>query len=252
MPAARPKADWILTFDDGPLAADLVSWNFDARELLGPLNSILATLRTYRAQPLKAVFYLRGPGYPWMKDGLPVPPDAVFAEGLRAIAADGHVLALHCYSHDPDIYRRLLPKKVDVYADADRAVQFFSQFGITITKLFRPPYGGGGQEARAWARDRRYRYHHWVLDSVDWVHHPDAIPPLFVNDPAAHLFHACLNLRIQGTRELLFGPRNKDVLFHVSQRTALHLREYLDTLSETTQAFGSQPEFRVASDYLRV
>lgn len=61
-----PNAEWILTFDDGPLPSDVVSAEqLSDDDLLGPLRAILKTLKEHPDGPIPAVFYLRGPAYPW-------------------------------------------------------------------------------------------------------------------------------------------------------------------------------------------
>src|SRR5262249_19207632 len=92
-------AEWILTFDDGPLPGDWTSLD-DGADPLGPLQGILDTLATHRAAPITAVFFLRGPAYPWN----PPAPDSLIRQGVQRIEQAGHALALHCFRHDPDLW----------------------------------------------------------------------------------------------------------------------------------------------------
>ena len=75
-------AEWILTFDDGPLPADVSDADgLTEEQFLAPLTQILHHLRHYGPQPLPAVFYLRGPGFPWTTP----PQRCVYARGVDRI-----------------------------------------------------------------------------------------------------------------------------------------------------------------------
>lgn len=246
-------ANWILTFDDGPLPADKRNWNNDEGELLAPLAGILQTLATFGPSPITAVFYLRGPQFPWIDLGLPVPSDAIFEAGLRMIVDAGHAAAVHCYSHNPDLWRRIFPDKERLLADLDTAVEYFSQFGSPLSPAVRAPYGGFGDSVDRWvgkwAAQRGYAYHEWALDTADWLHHPDTFPQLFVDEPRAHRDYIHLQLAIHAPAKIGSAARQSDVLMHVSERTDQHLSDYLQKLVDISKFWGARPAFEVPAAY---
>ena len=97
MPARIPTAEWILTFDDGPLPADVTT--FDAADpraktkLLKPLKTILKKLREHLGGPIRAMFFLRGPAFPWPS---PVPPPNGWV--FRSTAISAGATASNCRS----------------------------------------------------------------------------------------------------------------------------------------------------------
>lgn len=250
----QKTANWIITFDDGPLPADKPTWDSDERELLGPLQSILDTLAQFQPAPITAVFYMRGPQFPWVDQGLPVPSNALLAEGMGRIVAAGHYAAVHCYSHNPDLWRTLLPDEGKVKGDLDQALALFSSFGHPLTQGLRVPYGAVTPAvetwANEWAENNGFLYHEWALDSYDWLHHPDCLPPLYVNDSPGHLDFCRLHLNLYAPWEMGPQSRQKDVLMHISARTALHLPALLDCLVRVSGTWGFQPRFDVPAAYV--
>ena len=243
-----PVAEWILTFDDGPLAADVVdAAGLSDEQLLGPLTRILEVLETHPDGPIKGVFFLRGPAHPWPAP----PPDSAFKTGVDRIMEHGHYVGLHAYRHDPDLWWNWLIRASEVKEDLDCCRAYFEPMvgrGITV---FRPPYGQGGPPAFEWAREHSVKYQLMDVDPEDWKHHPDAFNRQWQNDPQAHLNHMLQMLLLRMWFHTLW-PGPNDVLFHVNERTAEFLPRLIDRIGEVTRQLGHEPEYVVPAEYVRI
>jgi peptidoglycan/xylan/chitin deacetylase (PgdA/CDA1 family) len=251
MAKRKPVAEWIVTFDDGPLPSDVTTWTRGREnDLLKPLRRILKVLREHPRGPIPSVFFLRGPAYPWGRNR---PPDEVFRRGVRAIERDGHAVAVHCFSHNPDLWWNWLLTGSQIHRDLDRAVGYFQPMARSPLTTFRPPYGQGGLPGVTWAVLRRFKYHRWDVDSEDWLHHPDvdAFLRRFENDPQAHLRYILETLPLKMWIHTVW-PGPNDVLLHVSERTAGCLDRIIDRVCEVTQAQGHRPQFVAPQSYLSV
>ena len=251
----RPSpAEWILTFDDGPLPADVTEYDAnDPRaddKLLRPLEQILETLRSRRAGRIKAVFFLRGRGFPWKKRTPKPPPVEVFEDGVAMIVADGHRLGLHCYSHDPKIWRVPFESRTAINEDLKTGRRFFEEeCGAGTLTTFRPPYGGGGSSAMKWAERKELVFHRWDIDPEDWLHHPDAgLFRRFERQGARHRKHVVDRLHLGAFVHAIF-PNPNDFLFHVSKRTAKHLDAFLSAIENSTRSVGRDSKWVVPDSY---
>ncbi len=242
------EAEWILTFDDGPLAADMVdATGLSDAELLTPLDQILETLATHPEGPIKAVFFVRGPAYPWPTP----PPDSAFQKGIDRILDEGHFIGLHAYRHDPELWWNWLTRAPEITEDLDRCRAYFEPMvGADIT-VFRPPYGQGGIPAFDWAQENNVKYHLMDVDTEDWKHHPDGLNLLWENDPVGHLDYMLHFLPSKMWFHTL-SPGANDILFHVSERTAGFLDRLIERVSEATRLLGHEPKYVVPSEYVRI
>lgn len=242
-----PDAEWILTFDDGPLPSDVVSTEgLSEDELLAPLEAILKALNEHEDGPIPAVFYLRGPAYPWTTP----PPKSVFERGIEFILNDGHRVALHCFRHDPNLWWGWLTRSAKIKEDLDRGLEYFEPITGKLT-AFRPPYGQGGIPAFDWAREHNIRHHLMDVDTKDWRHHPDALFRRWVDDPGGHLFHILNSLPSEMWFHTLW-PGANDVLLHVSVRTAGFLPQIIDRISKSTRDLFHEPKYVVPDEYMVV
>jgi len=249
MPAA-PIAEWILTFDDGPLPGDQTTWTPGQEDaLLEPLAAILDVLETHPAGPIPAVFYLRGKVYPW---GADAPLDDVIRRGVDMIVQAGHPTALHCNSHNPDLWFGWLLRAPEIYSDLNAGVEYFTPMLPQPMTAFRPPYGQGGLAGTSWAVLHRFRWRTWDIDSEDWLHHPDVSPLIrrYEDDPDEHLEHILEALPVRMLWHT-FWPGANDFLFHVSVRTASYLNTIIDGICTTTREFQHEPRFVVPPQYLQ-
>jgi peptidoglycan/xylan/chitin deacetylase (PgdA/CDA1 family) len=244
-----PQSEWILTFDDGPLPADVTEiGDQSVDEMLAPLDSILESLATQLAQPIPAVFFLRGPAYPWV----PAAPDALLAEGVRRIDQAGQNLGLHCHRHDPDLWHGWPGTADAIWRDLDECLRYFSAMTTQPLLTFRPPYGDGGLSSVAWATENGRRFHRWDIDSEDWLHHPDAgLLRRFENDASGHLDHILASLPAKMWFHALW-PGPNDLLLHVSRRTADALPQIIERIIEITSGLGRDARFVVPDAYLRL
>lgn len=246
-------AEWILTFDDGPLPSDVTSFKQgQGDKLLDPLRSILATLESHQPKPISAVFFLRGPAYPWAVGNKP--PKSLFRRGVEMLLAADHFPALHCYSHDPKLWWNWWVNEDKIHADLDRCLRYFTELANQPIELFRPPYGQGGSAGEKWAKANGIRHRRWDIDTDDWLHHPDVekIFRRFVKKGEAsdHLEHIRSVLPWRMALHTLW-PGANDFLLHVSKRTAQNLPGILDAIVEFTRDWQHEPEFVVPSKYLR-
>src|SRR5262245_1623075 len=141
-PAANDAgAPIVLTFDDGPIRADVANPGDDpnAERLLDPLRQILAQLQSANIQ---AVFYVRGPG----NDAAAKKLLDIYSEGFREIHDAGHVLGYHAYNHDPSIWSPPFEApevaEAKMAADLDALETFVAQalasLGLTKNDVFSP------------------------------------------------------------------------------------------------------------------
>jgi len=248
-----------LTFDDGPLAADV--WpehrDADAEARLDPLLQILDVLER---RGLKAVFYVVAPG----DDRLL----GTWTEGLLAIHAAGGTLGYHAFDHDalfwfdPLLNRRAA--RAQILADYERLQAFVDRAlapaAITQQELFSPifrmPYGdglNGWLDGPVIARHLGWTCHGYAIDSMDWTVNADlprAIADRLLSvaggDPVA-----LVKERLQRGAGAFAGRGDVDVLMHVNSLTAAHLDEWIDTLTAEFQSEGVESvDFRVSPEYL--
>ncbi len=248
------EAEWIITFEDGPLRTDVEFDELDTPtddEWLDPLRRILDTLEAYPDGPIPAVFFLRGPGYPWTENKRPSP--SLFRQGVDMILASGrHHTAIHCFAHDPDLWWGWPLRGPEIREDLERCVEYFTPMLPKPMTAFRPPFGQGGPPGVAWANEKRIRHHRWDIDTDDWLHHPDAgLLRSFKDDPVGHLAHILRSLPSKMWLHALW-PGANDVLLHVSQRTADSLPKILDQMCEVTRRLNLEPKFVVPAEYVQI
>jgi len=129
------KAKIALTFDDGP------------DHIFTP--QILEKLRKYN---VKATFFLLG-------DNMIKYPHLV-----RQIAAEGHVIGNHTYTH---------PKLTELSDEAyhqeiQKADQLIQELVGYKPKFFRPTYGAINENQVAWATEQGMMTIQWSIDTLDW------------------------------------------------------------------------------------
>jgi peptidoglycan/xylan/chitin deacetylase (PgdA/CDA1 family) len=159
-PAGVAPPDTVSTLDVGcPPAPDgvqrtapgtgrTVALTFDD----GPGRSTEAILRVLAEKQVRATFFDVGIN------------ENVRPETVRAIAAQGHLLANHTWSH-PDMSRLDAAAQA---AEMDDAMA--QQEGIVGTQpcFFRPPYGAFDSTTLNLATARRMAVYNWSVDTRDW------------------------------------------------------------------------------------
>jgi peptidoglycan/xylan/chitin deacetylase (PgdA/CDA1 family) len=248
-----------LTFDDGPLAADVLPEDRSAagEALLDPLLQILDVLER---RGLKAVFYVVAPG----DDRL----TTTWTEGLLAIHEAGGTLGYHAFDHDAlfwfDPLLNRPAARAQMLADYEQLQAFADQtlapLGMAQEELFSPvfrmPYGdglNGWLDGPVIARQLGWTCHGYAIDSMDWTVNSDV--PRSIADrllaPTGGDPVALVNERLRRGARAVAGHENVDVMMHVNSLTATHLDEWIDTLTAAFQAEGVESvDFRVSPEYL--
>ena len=152
--------------DPGRVAGDLsaisrglpgkrqVALTFDAGMARGQSEEILRVLREHQVH---ITFFLTGK---WIEEN----PNAA-----RAIAAEGHEIANHTYSH-PSFFDI---SDAQMIAELDRAEALIQEVtGQTARPYWRAPYGATNQQVDEVGRGHGYRNIMWTLDSLDSVGKP--------------------------------------------------------------------------------
>lgn len=129
------KAEVSLTFDDGP---DSV---YTAK--------ILDTLNKYG---VKGTFFLLG-------QNVEKYPDVV-----KRIAAEGHIIGNHSYSH-PDFVKLSDEEYHEQVTKTERLIKRLVGYE---PKFMRPPYGSINEKQLAWATNRKMMIVQWTVDTLDW------------------------------------------------------------------------------------
>jgi peptidoglycan/xylan/chitin deacetylase (PgdA/CDA1 family) len=131
-----------------------VALTFDAGAGRGQPEEIL---RVLKAHNVHITFFLTGK---WVEEN----PDAA-----QAIAAGGHEIANHSYSH-PSFFKLT---EAERWAEIDKAEALIRDTtGQTAQPYFRAPYGDTDAKVEASISAHGYRDFLWTLDSLDSVGQP--------------------------------------------------------------------------------
>lgn len=163
-PIPRPAADWVepewpvrrLVLGErgelirGDPSTQLVALTFDAGAGAGAAAELLEVLA---GRGVRSTFFVAGS----FADTFP---------GLVArMAADGHELANHSYSH-PD-FRNLSDQQMRVEIRRGTAA-IEAAAGVLIAPLWRPPFGGRDGRVLRLVEQEGFRSVYWTFDSGDW------------------------------------------------------------------------------------
>lgn len=139
----------VLELKQGQTGGDKIALTFDAGASSKPTPSLLAALES---KGVRSTFFLTGK---WVESN---------RELTRQIAAAGHEIGNHTYSH-PDL-RKLTDDEIrEQLARTEELVQ--STAGVSTKPFFRPPFGARDSRVLAVARDEGYRSVYWTADSWD-------------------------------------------------------------------------------------
>jgi len=125
---------------------------------------VMAMLKTLREHNLKITFFLTGK---WIKEN----PDLA-----RQIAADGHEIANHTFTH-PDM-RNLSDAAIGKEL-ADTEALLAETTGASSRPFFRPPFGAYDERVLRLVVGAGYLPIYWTLDSLDSVGEPKTPDFLF-------------------------------------------------------------------------
>ncbi len=135
----------------GPESSKRVALTFDAGSTNVPTPAILAALRT---RGLRCTFFLTGR---WAEQ---------YPDTVRAIAAAGHELANHTYTH-PDLTQLSDAAIADELRRTDEKVRALT--GRNTRPYFRAPFGARNRRVLQAASAAGYRHVYWTVDSWDSV-----------------------------------------------------------------------------------
>jgi peptidoglycan/xylan/chitin deacetylase (PgdA/CDA1 family) len=158
-PASAPR-ELVLSFDDGP-----------------DLNGTPLILEELDRRGLKAVFFVTG----WRFAGQR-PEDLARRDLVRKIAAHGHLVANHTFTHH-DLC--LNPSERDAEID-DNSALIEATTGVKPL-LFRAPYGGYCPALEAALTARELPDLGWNLDPQDWKNHREEDVYAYLVDKISHL-----------------------------------------------------------------
>jgi peptidoglycan/xylan/chitin deacetylase (PgdA/CDA1 family) len=164
-PTREPSADWtepdwpprnLVVAERGELvrgdpALPLIALTFDAGAASGATSELLDVLRDRR---VRATFFVAGAyadRYPAL---------------VERMAADGHEMANHSYSH-PD-FRGLSDQQMRVELRRGTA-SIEAATGTRIVPLWRPPFGGRDSRVLRIVEEEGFRSIYWTYDSGDWI-----------------------------------------------------------------------------------
>jgi peptidoglycan/xylan/chitin deacetylase (PgdA/CDA1 family) len=128
----------------------MVSLTFDATYGDNQVAQILSVLQEH---DIPATFFLSGI---WAGN---------YPAQARAIAAAGHEIANHSFSH-PHLTELSVPQMRDQIRRAERAMA--DVIGCNPARFFRPPFGEYNQELLRVAVQLGYMTIMWTVDSLDW------------------------------------------------------------------------------------
>jgi len=126
-----------------------IALTFDAGASPAPTPSILNTLK---AEGLHVTFFLTGK---WCEQN---------PELVKQIAAEGHEIGNHTYSH-PDLRKLSDDAIIEQLTKTDDLVTELT--GQSTKPLFRPPFGGRNKRVLGIAGEQGYTSIYWSLDSLD-------------------------------------------------------------------------------------
>lgn len=151
-----PPRSVLLTFDDGPHASNTPR-----------------VLDILQAQGVHAIFYLVGRNAGSVQDGKPIAgPNA---DLVRRMAAEGHAVGNHSFSHPvlPKLDNPHLKREVE---DTQRLIEALAP-APARTATLRPPFGARNDRVLAEIDGHRLRSVMWNVDSLDWA---DPVPESIV------------------------------------------------------------------------
>lgn len=145
-----PVVSPIYIGDTGQKAVSLMV-NVDWGEELIP-----RMLEIFREKQVKTTFFITGRFA------------AKFPDTVKNIAAEGHEIGNHGYSHPHADNIGLEENKNEIL----RTEKIFNELGIKSSKLFAPPYGEHKPHVLEAAESLGYRTIMWTVDTIDWQDPP--------------------------------------------------------------------------------
>jgi peptidoglycan/xylan/chitin deacetylase (PgdA/CDA1 family) len=135
----------------GDPSLPLIALTFDAGAGDGAIRQLLNVLRE---REVRTTFFVAGAFA------------ARYPDLVARVAADGHELANHSYSH-PD-FRKL--SEAEMRSEIRRGTAAIeAAAGVRIAPLWRPPFGGRDDRVLRVVEEEGFRSIYWTFDSGDWL-----------------------------------------------------------------------------------
>ncbi len=147
--AADDTSPKVISFSSGPSSSNSVALTFDD----GPHPKLTPQLlEILKAEDVTATFFMLG-------SMIEKYPDVA-----RAVAAAGHEVANHSYSHER------LPRlsKSEIHEEIVRTQALLEEATGTQAKLFRAPYGSTNGTVRSELLEKNLELVGWAVDPRDW------------------------------------------------------------------------------------
>lgn len=221
-----------LTLERGRRDAPKVALTFDGGNDAGDTARILDILA---ARGVSATFFLTG-------SFVRANPELV-----RRMAADGHEIGnhtwshphltawdrLHCHATLGGVDRAFVVRELETTARAFEAVT-----GSPMAPLWRAPYGEVNAEISRWARDAGWRHVGWSRDEAGGRHTLDSLDWVSDRSSRNYLSTAQIAARILSFDASGHGLNGGIVLLHLSSRRVDPSVTLLDSLVETLRDRG--------------
>ncbi len=146
-PTEIPAGEEIVRIDT---KENMVVFTFDAGSSDVSLTKILEALATHQ---LTGTFFMTGT---WAEK---------FPEGVKQIAAAGHEIYNHTYSH-PHLTQLSDAKILEEFSETEQLVKNLT--GKTTKPYFRAPYGERNDHILEVASQSGYQSVYWSTDALDW------------------------------------------------------------------------------------
>lgn len=151
----RPEGEPALLVVHGDRSCKQIAFTYDAGSGADGAAAILDTLKK---QGVTATFFLTGK---WVE---------TYPELAKRIAAEGHEIANHTYSH-PDLTKIPADEVLKQVKDGEAAIRRIT--GRETKPLFREPYGAFSDDERRLVRQAGFSYSiYWEVDTLDWQFPP--------------------------------------------------------------------------------
>jgi peptidoglycan-N-acetylglucosamine deacetylase len=140
---------------NGNRACKMIAFTYDAGSGADGAAAILDMLKRHN---LHSTFFLTGK---WVEK---------YPDLAKRIAAEGHEIANHTYSH-PDLTTIPAEEAIKQIQDGEAAIKQVT--GRNTKPLFREPYGAFNDAERRLVRQAGYSYSiYWDVDTLDWQFPP--------------------------------------------------------------------------------
>ncbi|HNX26245.1 MAG TPA: polysaccharide deacetylase family protein [Phycisphaerae bacterium] len=245
------KVVFIPTFDDGPIDQKFVEegvYPKNQEEMLASLHKTLDTLKKHNTTAVFYAVYVRPEedAPKWSPKSSEKEMRAAFLSGIKAIADAGHVVAIHACNHDE--YHNLFMSAKDAQDDIKRLIFELDRTGVAYYPTWRVPYGGMRtlMDEQLVAKNLSLPVETWLVDSHDWTTNHDSTDFLkaWYKDDAKWTANVKKNLRQDMSVSKFRKERQRDILFHVSDRTSTFLDEFLNYVdAEGRKIYGKKFTF---------